>query len=413
MDDKVISRRGFLALGTALAGGLAVGGCMITNRTSSPDIRFFPGIGVRGGGKTWTGDASYVQDLYDRFAAPRENQYFLTNPRYWFIAEKKLPWREFLVDETKAPSSHAEARDPNWSNYKWNHDDIFTRMLQAPAVLNDKAKVSIFVAMTATSEHEPVPSWMTAKGLTWRDTKKNRVHVRMDLEEGWRWMADFLVALVRRYGRRGDIASVVIGEYYIAPNPPAKLDKRAYRANAKKMWADVIANAPKDKDGNRMNVVQVNPILTGGDVTSADIANLKLGVSGSDPHIFVNGCGEPDSSLCEPGTLNRARQDLYGVVPLHHQANAALFRGGYEVTWTGIANPFGFTRGQTAPLKLQHITWYFGNKGVVPLNSMTIKDDPVLTDDWFPTFDRFGPNGTDAATWGQLPKLPAMKPRRT
>jgi hypothetical protein len=407
MDDKTISRRGFLALGTALAGVLAVGGYVIANTTSFPGIRFFPGLGIRGGGKTWTGDASYVQDLYDRFAAPRENRYFLTNPRYWFIAEKKLPWWEFLVDETKAPSSHAEARDPNWSNYKWNHNDIFAKMLQAPAVVNGKAKVSIFVAMTATSEHEPAPSWMMAKGLTWRDTKKNRVHVRMDLEEGWRWMADFLVALVRRYGRRRDIANVVIGEYYIAPDPPADLDKHAYRANAKKMWADVIANAPKDKAGNRMNVVQVNPILTGGDVTCADIADLKLGVSGSDPYVFVNGCGEPDGSLCDPGTLNRARQDLYGVVPLQHQGNAALFRSGYEVTWTGIANPFGFTRGQTVPLELQHITWYFGSKGVIPLNSITIKDDSLLTDDWFSTFDRFGPNGTDAPAWGQLPKLPS------
>lgn len=411
MNDKIISRRGFLALGTAMAGALTVGGCVLVNRTSSPGVRIFPGLGIHGGGKTWTDGASYVQDLYDRFAAPRENQYFLTNPRYWFIAEKKLPWREFLVDETRAPSSHAEARDPNWSNYKWNRNDIFAKMLQAPAVVDDKAKVSIFVAMTATSEHEPVPRWMTAKGLTWRDSKKNRVHVRMDLEEGWRWMADFLVALLRHYGRRRNIASVVIGEYYIAPNPPADLDKRAYRANAKKMWADVIANAPKDKTGNRMNVVQVNPILFGGDVTSADIAELKLGVSGSDPHIFVDGCGEPDGSLCDPGTLNRARQDLYGVVPLQHQSNAALLRSGYEVTWTGIANPFGFTRGQTVPLELQHIAWYFGSKGVIPLNSMTIKDDSLLTDDWFSTFDRFGPNGTDAAAWGQLPKLPAMKLR--
>jgi hypothetical protein len=103
--------------------------------------------------------------------------------------------------------------------YKWNHNDIFDKMLQAPAVLDGKARVSIFVAMTATAEQEPVPPWMMAKGLTWRDAKKNRVHVRMDLEEGWRWMADFLVTLVRRYGRRWDIANVVIGEYYIAPNP--------------------------------------------------------------------------------------------------------------------------------------------------------------------------------------------------
>jgi hypothetical protein len=57
----------------------------------------------------------------------------------------------------------------------------------------------------------------------------------------------------------------------------------------------------------------------------------------------VNGCGEANDSLCDPGTLNRARQDLYGVVPLEHQGNAAVFdNGGDPITWTGITNPFGF-----------------------------------------------------------------------
>jgi len=35
---------------------------------------------------------------------------------------------------------------------------------------------------------------------------------------------------------------------------------------------------------------------------------------------------------------------------------------------------------------------------------MTIQGYSLLTDDWFSAFDRFGPNGTDAAAWGQLPK---------
>jgi hypothetical protein len=38
---------------------------------------------------------------------------------------------------------------------------------------------------------------------------------------------------------------------------------------------------------------------------------------------------------------------------------------------------------------------------------MTIKDHPLLTDDWLSTFDRFGPNGTAATRWGQLPNHPA------
>ena len=377
----------------------------VVGTSTFPGIRFFPGIGVRGGGKAWEGDATFIQDLYDRFAAPRENQYFLTTPRYWFIAEKKLLWREFLVDETRAPVSHEQARNPHWSNYRWNHNDILSSMIEAQAIQYNKAELNICVAMTATSEPQPVPLWMVDKGLTWVDTE-GRTHVRMDLKEGWRSMADFLVALVKKYGRSRKVANIIVGEYYISPNPPADLNPHLFRANAEKIWKDVIANAPKDVNGNRMSIVQSNPMLTGGDVTTADIANRKLGVSGSDPHLFVHNCGEPNSVLCDPGNLHRARQDLHGVVPLTHQCDATLFKSGYLVTWPGFPNPFGFAAGQSVALQLEHVVWYFSSGGVIPLNSMTMSMDPVLTDDWFRTFDRFGPNGTEAAAWGQLPSYP-------
>lgn len=154
--------------------------------------------------------------------------------------------------------------------------------------------------------------------------------------------------------------------------------------------------------------MQVNPILRKGIVTSADLTNLKLGISQSDPYLFASGCGEPDDVLCDVSAIPRARQELYGIVPLLQQGDANLFKRGESATCTGIANPFGYTAGQVVPMELEHIAWYFGSKGVVPVNSMTIRDHPVLADDWFSTFDRFGPNGTDAPTWGQLPH----KPRR-
>ena len=58
------------------------------------------------------------------------------------------------------------------------------------------------------------------------------------------------------------------------------------------------------------------------------------------------------------------------------------------------------------PITLEQVVWYFGSKGVVPLNSMSIKDSNHLKDQRFPAFDRFGPGGTDAARWGQLPNYP-------
>jgi hypothetical protein len=71
--------------------------------------------------------------------------------------------------------------------------------------------------------------------------------------------------------------------------------------------------------------------MIGGVIKTADIAELKRGVTGSDPHPFANGCGEPNHAACDPGTLNRARQDLYCVVPLQHHGNAAVFDNGGDV----------------------------------------------------------------------------------
>ena len=198
-----------------------------------------------------------------------------------------------------------------------------------------------------------------------------------------------------------------MGEYFPGMKDiPANLDTRAFYMNAKKMWADVLANAPKDAHGDRMNIVQSNPIVSGGVVTASDIADLKLGVSGSDPYIFRD-C-EQANGICASGSLERVRQDLFGVVPLQHQVDATVFLNWQLATWSGVANPFGYTRGQKAVIQPQHVVWYHGSKGVVPLNSISFRDTPILTDDWFSIFDRFGPNGTDAAVWGQLP---VMKPR--
>lgn len=153
----------------------------------------------------------------------------------------------------------------------------------------------------------------------------------------------------------------------------------------------------------------INPILDKHIVPAADLVTLTLGISQSDPYIFVRGCGDPDGVLCDVGTLDLVRQRLYGAVPLLHQGDATLFMNGESATWTGIDNPFGYTAAQVVPIELRHIAWYFGSKGVVPVNSMTIKDHPLLTDEWFSTFDRFGPNGMDATTWGQLPNRPRSK----
>lgn len=409
IKSRKISRRRFLALGASVAGVLAVRNYVTSHDAAAitgnfPGLRFFPGIGVRSKYMTWSGDASFAQRVYDAFAAPREDRYFPTPRRYWFIVEKKFFWRELLVDENKAPSSHAESRNPAWSNYKWNHTDVIKNMVSAPCMVDKKAKLGLLIAATATSTPDPVPAWMKAKGLTWSDGD-GRVHVRLDKEDGWRYIADLYVAILQKYGRNHRIANVVMGEYYPGPRDecPSDFSFEAFLANAREIWKDVIANAPRDKNGKRATIAQVNPMLNDGIVTSSDVANLKLGISQSDPYIFTDSCGEPGDVLGDAGTLSRVRQELYGTVPLLQQGDARLFKDGERATWTGIANPFGYTAGQVVPMELAHVAWYYGSKGVVPVNTMTIKNHPVLTYRWLSTFDRFGPNGTDAPTWGKLP----------
>jgi hypothetical protein len=52
---------------------------------------------------------------------------------------------------------------------------------------------------------------------------------------------------------------------------------------------------------------------------------------------------------------------------------------------------------------LWYFLWYFGSKGVVRENAITVKVNAALTGDLFPAFDCFGSGATDAAQWAQMP----------
>jgi hypothetical protein len=87
----------------------------------------------------------------------------------------------------------------------------------------------------------------------------------------------------------------VLDEYYPGSwGFPWDFDCDPFRVNAKQFRAAVIDNAPKDASGNRLNILQSNPVMTDNVIRPTDIAELKLGIIGSDPYLFVEGCGEPD-----------------------------------------------------------------------------------------------------------------------
>ena len=402
---KSISRREFLGLGTALAGVAAFGSLAATSKRAVAQMRTFPGIrwypvlGVyKGTSKGWTSNRTLLQDQYNYWIGTRENRYLDLGDgdadRYWFAGGQKINWRQCLVNEDLAPASHTQARDPNWSNYRWNQQDIFTEMLaSSTAASQDKAKLGLFVAVSATSERNPVPSWLLrdSRNLTWTDGQ-GKDHVRLDKVDGWQAVADFLVAMTRRYGLDTRIASLTIGEYYTNPDGggiPSDFDYNAFRANAKLVWSDVIQNAPRDASGARMNIVQAMPIVSGKLVTANDLATIGIGVSGSVARIF--------------GTdmLDGVRQQLYGVVPLQHQTNSGSL--GASVTFDGTPNPWGYANGQTVAQRYEHVVWYYGSKGDAPLDSMYLGTASSLYDQWVEAYDQFGPNGSLVAQWGQLP----------
>jgi len=134
------------------------------------------------------------------------------------------------------------------------------------------------------------------------------------------------------------------------------------------------------------------PITGGGFVTAGDIANIGIGVSGSGARIFAT------------DTLDGVRQQLYGVVPLQHQSNGNTI--GDPVTFDGTPNPWGYARGRTVAQRYEHVVWYYGSKGVAPLESMYLSATSSLHDQWVQAYDKFGPNGSLVAQWGQLPNYP-------
>jgi hypothetical protein len=100
--------------------------------------------------------------------------------RYWFAGGRKISWRDCLVDENLAPASHTQARNPTWSNYRWNQQDIFAEMLAGSSAVSQDM-LGLFVTVTATAMKNPVPTWLLrdSSRLAWTDGQGND-HVRLD-----------------------------------------------------------------------------------------------------------------------------------------------------------------------------------------------------------------------------------------
>ena len=102
-EDRTISRRSFLRLGTTLAGAAAFGGLAasrtkdaVADTTTFPGIRWYPVMGVyRGATSGWTSKRTLLQDQYDFWVGTsRESRYLdlgdVNAERYWFAGGQKI-----------------------------------------------------------------------------------------------------------------------------------------------------------------------------------------------------------------------------------------------------------------------------------------------------------------------------------
>ena len=145
-----------------------------------------------------------------------------------------------------------------------------------------------------------------------------------------------------------------------------------------------------------------NPILTprgaGRYVTATDVADLKLGITDSDPFVFTE------------GPVHQTRRQLQGDVPLQHQINVQ--RLDEVATWpTGVNNPWGFDGG-TRLQRYEHAAWYYATQGSLDnydkptLDSLMMRDNPAYRGQWHEAYEQFGPNGSRVSQWGQIPNYP-------
>jgi hypothetical protein len=380
------------------------------NPFADKNIRWRPTFGVyEQSAAGWVSEPGLLQRQYgDYVGATHEFNYLdldADNDRYYFCGGRKYEWDDLLVNQNIAPPSRTKAQDPTWFNYAWNGPtgDVIAEYLDnSTAVEQDKALACIFVATTATAQPDPVPNWLERNNsfygtnLTWTDGQ-GKVHVRLDKTGGWQAIADLMIALTKRYGDDTRVSSITMGEYYTNPDGgglPADLDYSLFKSNPKRIWQEWVNAAPRDANNERITLIQSQPITSGPEVEPSDLANIGMGTSGSEAQLFID------------GPLSDVRPQLYGVVPNQHQVNAGSV--GDLVTWqVPPANPFGFTNGQMASSQYQHIAWYVSNEGPEPLDSIMMGDDCTrLCSQWHTAFQRFGPNGRDAARWGQIPNYP-------
>ena len=332
----------------------------------------------------------------------------------------KFRWSDAYVNDRIKPTRQ-QARDPNWSNYIWNQKetsadyvlDGISDALDSDLVNHGQgiAKLSVVVGLSATSDNLIPPAWMREdKSLTWvegvnQNGKSDNWHARFDIPQAVDHAADFLAAFLAKFGNNKGLHSINLGEYYFgqAKYVPSGLDRSKYRLGVKNLWGEIVSSAPRDEDGNRVNIVQTNPLL-GAEVTINDMERLGVGVSESDTNLDFPVTQRPETA---------ALKMLYDRRKVHVMidGDARYACQGRRQRWDGTPNPFGHKKGYSGVATPQEIFWYHGEQGPAPIHSffMTISSfcdgAPQTTENFIDAIKQFGSCGIQATKWGAAPAV--------
>ncbi len=361
----------------------------------------------------------YTTEWNKRMAAVVDKAQSCAFDQHYPTLVAKFNWSDAYVDERIKPNRD-QARDPNWSNYVWNQRetssdfvyDGISDALNSSMVDNGrgKAKLAISIGLSATSDKLIPPLWMTSdSSLAWLEGKNSNGksdnwHVRFDNARAVEHASDFLQAFLAKYGDNKGLHSVLLGEYYLGQRQyfPKGLNRGRYFSGVKTLWENVVKAAPRDGNGDRIDIVQTNPIFSS-NVTASDLESLGMGISESDTNLDFPVSKNP---------VTAAMRELYDNRKVHVmiEGDARYACQGRRQTWDGTANPFGHKKGYSGVATPQEVLWYHGNKGPAPVHSlfMTIApwcSGPQNRANFIDAIEKFGRCGSETSQWGAAPAI--------
>lgn len=384
------------------------------------EIRHYGGLGMKAtDGVFQNTTKGWFKRDWNKVMAKAVKDYSCAFEEHHPIIAGKFRWSEAYVDSSIKPT-RAQASDPNWSNYVWNNQttdrkgylyDGITDALNDSLIDNGKgiAKLAVRIGLTATNDNLIPPVWMRKdKSLAWEEgtnqnSKSDNWHVRFDNPKAVDHAADFLAAFLAKFGNNKGIHSINLGEYWLGQQEyrPSDVNQQQYLVGVKNLWRKIIDAAPLDENGQRVNIVQTNPLF-GDDVSIDDMEAIGMGVSRSDARISF-----PIASNSQAVAMKQ----LYDGQKVHVMidGDARYACQGRRQSWDGTANPFGHKKGYSGVATPQEVFWYHSEEGPAPTHSFTLtianwcSGAPQTTANFIDAIKKFGRCGTQSSKWGASP----------